>query len=71
MESMWDEIKGIKCKTLTIRGSESKITTREQIEKLVSFIDGSTWIEVEKAGHSVQGDNPDGLKSALLNFIQA
>jgi pimeloyl-ACP methyl ester carboxylesterase len=28
------------------------------------------WVQVAKAGHNVQGDNPRGLLDALLPFLK-
>ncbi|KAG2393898.1 hypothetical protein C9374_003662 [Naegleria lovaniensis] len=46
-----------------VKGAQSQVTTREQLEKLYQVLSNSslhlcTLIEIDNAGHSVLGDNP-------------
>ena len=46
-----------------VRGAESSVTTKEQLEKLYTILSTSkhfhcNYVEISKAGHSVLGDNP-------------
>lgn len=68
-DQLWDELKNIHCPTLIIRGLDSKVTTKEIVEKMVSMIPNAEYVEVKNASHSVQGDNPKDMFYSTNNFL--
>jgi pimeloyl-ACP methyl ester carboxylesterase len=68
-EILWEKLKSITCPVLCIHGSLSKITSLDQVKKLATRLPHGTWAQVEKAGHSVQGDNPEGMKAVFLKWL--
>lgn len=61
----------IACPTLVVRGAESEIFSEEQAVRLVGRMWNGRLATIEKAGHTVQGDNPAALVEALLQFFEA
>ncbi|MBC7912742.1 MAG: alpha/beta hydrolase [Pyrinomonadaceae bacterium] len=54
---------------LIIRGVEDKLMSEEQTQQLVSGIKQSTLINIKKAGHLPNLENPDEFNSALNTFL--
>jgi len=59
----------VKCPTLVVRGAESDVFHDEDAEKLSRALPDGRWVKIEKAGHTVQGDNPAGLLVPLRAFL--
>ena len=68
-EELWKAVLRIKCPTLVVRGVLSDVISDEQAEKFVHALPHGRLVQVEKAGHNVQGDNPAGLLAVLLPFL--
>ncbi len=68
-ELLWSAVAGVKCPTLVVRGAESDVFHDEDAEKLSRALPAGRWVKVEKAGHTVQGDNPAGLLVPLRAFL--
>ncbi|HKC98675.1 MAG TPA: alpha/beta hydrolase [Methylomirabilota bacterium] len=68
-ELLWSAVPGVKCPTLVVRGAESDVFHDEDAEKLSRALPDGRWVKVEKAGHTVQGDNPAGLLVPLRAFL--
>jgi pimeloyl-ACP methyl ester carboxylesterase len=68
-QHLWEDVAGIKCPTLVVRGAESDVFHDEDAEKLVSKLDDARWVKVPNSGHTVQGDNPAALTKALREFL--
>lgn len=66
---LWDDVATITCPTLVVRGTESDVFSEENAAKLVERLPRATYARVEKAGHTVQGDNPAGLVRELRKFF--
>ena len=67
---LWDVIPRITCPTLVVRGARSDVFHDEDAEKLAAALPQGTWVRVEGAGHTVQGDNPRGLIGELRGFLE-
>jgi len=52
-----------------VRGAESDVFHDEDAERLARALPDGRWVKVERAGHTVQGDNPAGLLIALRKFL--
>jgi pimeloyl-ACP methyl ester carboxylesterase len=68
-QELWERAAGIETPTLLVRGGESKMLLPEDAEALVAQMPNARWVEVEHAGHTVQGDNPAGLLRELDAFL--
>jgi esterase len=68
-ELLWSAVTGVKCPTLVVRGAESDVFHDADAEKLSRALPDGRWVKVEKAGHTVQGDNPAGLLVPLRAFL--
>jgi|HubBroStandDraft_6_1064221.scaffolds.fasta_scaffold00013_34 esterase len=68
---LWSDVERIECATVILRGAQSDIFGRDDAEQLCRSLANGTWVEVEDAGHSIQGDNPAGFLKALEPFLRA
>ncbi len=68
--TLWEDVKRITCPTLIVRGGESDVLTPEAAERLHKAIPGSKLVVVPKAGHTVNGDNPEGFLKAVREFLK-
>ena len=68
-EALWDDIPRITCPTLVVRGGRSDVFHDEDAEKLSAALPQGSWVRVEDAGHTVQGDNPRALVGELRRFL--
>ena len=58
----------ITCPVLVVRGAESDIFSDAQASAFAQAVPDGEWRAIPKAGHSIQGDNPQGLIEALKEF---
>jgi esterase len=68
-ERLSREVTKISCPTLIVRGALSDVLSEPAAGKFARSLPHARWLQVEKAGHNVQGDNPRGLLDALLPFF--
>ena len=68
-ELLWTAVEGVECPTLVVRGAESDVFHDEDAERLAARLRRGRWTRVERAGHTVQGDNPAALVAALRPFL--
>ena len=66
---LWSAVDTIECPTLVVRGAESDVFHDEDAERLAGRLRQGRWVRVERAGHTVQGDNPAGLLVPLRAFL--
>jgi esterase len=64
------ELGSISCPTLVVRGAESTFSD-EDARRVARQIPDATWVRIDEAGHTVQGDNPRDLSAALHSFLRA
>ena len=69
-DKAWEEIKMLRCPTLIVRGKESDVFAPETAQKMLGLIPGSRLVEVPKAGHLVQGDNPVEFERVAREFLK-
>jgi esterase len=60
---------GASCPTLVIRGAESDVFTDADAAQFANRLPRGSWLSIDDAGHTVQGDNPRGLVIALRRFL--
>jgi len=65
----WEDARSVRCPTLVVRGAESQYLSREGAQAFANELRHGRWVEVDGAGHSVQGDNPSGLLRELREFF--
>ena len=65
----WEDIGAIKAPTLIVRGTESYIFAPETARKMLDLIPDSRLVEIEGAGHLVQGDRPIEFEAAVREFL--
>jgi pimeloyl-ACP methyl ester carboxylesterase len=54
---------------LIVRGAQSDVFHDEDAERLAGRLSRGRWVKIERAGHTVQGDNPAGLLVSLREFL--
>ena len=67
--SLWDGVPRVTCPTLVVKGAESDLFSAEDAEKLTRSFATADQVTIARAGHTVQGDNPKDLVSALEGFF--
>ena len=68
---LWNAVDRIGCPTLVVRGAESDVFSASDAERLVARLPNGRGATVERAGHTVQGDNPAGLVREMRAFLSA
>jgi len=71
VETEWELVKSIKTPTLLVQGKQSDILSNENAQKMISTAKNCRLAVVDKAGHSVAGDNPDGFHEVVMEFLGA
>lgn len=69
LAGLWDDVRGLRCPTLIVRGAESDILSAEGARRLQAAIPGSELAVIPGAGHSVMGDNPEAFVAAVRPFL--
>ena len=69
-EDLWPYVRRIKAPTLIVRGGESDILSDRQAKRLQKAIPGCALTVVEKAGHTVPGDNPPAFRKAVTDWLE-
>lgn len=66
---LWGVLQRISCPVLVARGADSEIFSPEDARRFAAALPDARVVDVPKARHSVQTDNPRGLAAAVLDFI--
>jgi len=66
---MWEGLQKITCPTLLLKGKQSDILSDETALKVKGCIKDCTLVEIENAGHSVAGDNPQAFYEEVIKFL--
>lgn len=69
--ALWDALPDITCPVLIVRGANSEVFSPETAAHTAAAFADARLVTIPDAGHTVQGDNPDALASALGDFIDA
>jgi pimeloyl-ACP methyl ester carboxylesterase len=67
--AVWKTTDRIRCPTLVVRGGRSRVLPREGAEAVVAALPRGRLVEIEGAGHTVQGDQPAALADAIRDFL--
>jgi pimeloyl-ACP methyl ester carboxylesterase len=65
----WAALASVQAPTLIVRGAESNILSRQTAAKMCHTVKNSRLVEVPKAGHLVQGDNPVEFERVVRDFL--
>jgi pimeloyl-ACP methyl ester carboxylesterase len=68
-EAAWQDLTKVKAPTLIVRGAESNILSAQTATKMCNTIKDGRLVEVPKAGHLVQGDNPVAFERVVRDFL--
>jgi esterase len=68
---LWAAVPNVSCPTLVVRGGNSDVLLNEDAEKLAAALPQGSWVRIEGAGHTVQGDQPRLLVEALGPFFDS
>ena len=68
-EDLWSYVRRVKAPTLLVRGALSDILSPAAAKRLQKAIPGSSLVVIEKAGHTVAGDNPPAFAAAVRSFL--
>jgi pimeloyl-ACP methyl ester carboxylesterase len=68
---LWEYLKEVICLTLLLHGMESDILSRETAQKEADTLVFGSVVDIEHAGHSIPGDNPDTFEVAVRNFLSS
>ena len=68
-ELLWSAVDTVECPTLVVRGGQSDVFHDEDAERLAHRLPRGRWVRIERAGHTVQGDNPADLLVELRAFL--
>jgi esterase len=66
---LWPPWSAIACPTLLVRGVESDLFTPEIAKQMLERQPHARLVEVENAGHTVPGDQPDVFRALLVDFL--
>jgi pimeloyl-ACP methyl ester carboxylesterase len=68
-QDMWPVAQSIPCPTLIVRGTETDLLSPETAKRMVDTMPNAQLVEVQRAGHMVFEDNPDGFLEAIGPFL--
>ncbi len=67
---LWPFVRRIQCPAMLVRGALSDVLSGDAAHKVVEAIPGCQYAVVERAGHTVAGDNPEGFLAAVKPFLK-
>ena len=68
-EWLWEYVKQVICPTLVVHGEESDFLLAGAAQRLASTLAFGSVVNIERAGHSVPGDNPEAFQTAVRRFL--
>lgn len=68
---LWPYLEEIVCPTLIVHGVESDLLLSDAARKMVDRLAFGSLVEIERAGHSVPGDNPEAFEAAVRRFLSS
>jgi esterase len=68
-EAAWADLARVKAPTLIVRGAESNMLSVQTAMKMQHTLADSRCVEVPRAGHLVQGDNPVAFERVVREFL--
>jgi len=71
VEGLDEEVRGITCPVLVLRGANSDVLSTEGAEAIAALIPGSRLATIGAAGHHAAGDNPESTAGLVRTFLTA
>lgn len=68
---LWECCARITCPTLIMRGGDSTVLTPEIVERMLAMMPSASTVEVPRAGHSIQVDQPERFEELVLAYLRA
>jgi esterase len=68
---LWPLWSSIACPTLIVRGVESDVLSPEIAKRMLETLPHARLVEVENAGHTVPGDQPEAFLQIVRDFLGA
>jgi esterase len=68
---LWEYLAQIVCPSLLVHGVESDMLFGETAQSEADTLVFGSVVDIEHAGHSVPGDNPEAFQAAVRNFLSA
>lgn len=69
-EGAWDDLAAVQAPTLLVRGAESNVLSIATANRMMEALKDGQLVEVSKAGHLVQGDNPVEFDKVVREFLE-
>jgi len=69
VERLRERVAEVTCPVFVVRGAESDVYGDSDAARFAEVLPDGRWARVESAGHNIQGDNPRGLVSVLIEFL--
>lgn len=70
-EWLWEYLEQVICPTLVMHGTESDILLPEVAKSVGNTLAFGQVVDIDGAGHSVPGDNPEEFELAVRKFLRA
>jgi pimeloyl-ACP methyl ester carboxylesterase len=70
VSAIGDLLGDVTCPTLVVRGERSDVVTEASAVALAEALPRGEWTSIPDAGHTVQGDNPRDLATAIEEFVR-
>lgn len=70
LERLWPHVREVQCPTLVLRGADSKVFLADDAVTLTRTLQQGRLETIPDAGHTVQGDKPVGVATALRPFLR-
>jgi pimeloyl-ACP methyl ester carboxylesterase len=67
---LWEYLNQVICPTLLVHGMESDMLATEVAHMMDGSLTFGSVVDVERAGHSVPGDNPHAFEAAVHEFLR-
>jgi pimeloyl-ACP methyl ester carboxylesterase len=70
-EWLWEYLNEVICPTLVTHGLESDVLLAGVAQRVADTLPFGSLVDIEHAGHSVPGDNPETFEIAVRNFLSS
>ena len=67
---LWEHVNQMICPALLIHGAQSDMLAAEVAIMMAGKLAFGSLVDIERAGHSVPGDNPEGFQAAVSEFLR-
>ncbi|MFC1941728.1 alpha/beta fold hydrolase [Chloroflexota bacterium] len=71
LDFLWKDLEEIVCPTLVVRGNESELLLPDVARRMVETLPFGSAVEIERATHTIPGDNPKMFESVVKQFLNS